>query len=320
MNEVGILRLNRRYRLLRRMATLCVVLVLALTSISAFLRLSQAGLGCAPWPQCYGSKLRQAQQGIETGAADSPSIVNVRLLHRAAAVATLILIVAMLHVCFAESPKLWREAALALALLALAIFLAVLGRWTAGSRLPAVAIGNLLGGLAMLALSWRLRQQAGAASTAPAAVRHLARLSLAVLLCQIALGGLVSASYAGLSCTGLPDCGGSLLSWWPAQASLEAFNPWHEPVLLAQSAADPTGAAPHMAHRYAALAVSLALAPLGLSLLSSGRRRVAAVLLSLLAIEAILGVLLVGSGLPLWAALAHNLGAALLLAVVFSLA
>ena len=38
---------------LRRLAWLCAVLVLAITSLSAFIRLSRAGLGCTPWPQCY---------------------------------------------------------------------------------------------------------------------------------------------------------------------------------------------------------------------------------------------------------------------------
>lgn len=313
-------RLERRYALLRRMATLCFMLVLSITSISAFIRLSNAGLGCTDWPQCYGSKLRQAQQGMATKAGDSPAVSTVRVLHRVAAVASLILIMAMLLVCFAEQPILWREGRIALALLALALFLALLGRWSSGARVPAVAIGNLLAGFAMLGLGWRLRQQliGGASPPLPesAALRLWARLVLSVLLCQIALGGLVSAAYAGLSCTGFPDCGGSLSPGW---SSLEAFNPWREPVFLAQSSANPAGAAPHMVHRFGALAVLLVLLPLAISALSAGRRRVAAVLLSLLAIEAVLGVLMVTSGLPLWAELGHNLGAAILLAVVVSL-
>ena len=35
---------------LRRLALLCAVMVLAVTSLSAYIRLSKAGLGCAPWP------------------------------------------------------------------------------------------------------------------------------------------------------------------------------------------------------------------------------------------------------------------------------
>lgn len=316
---IAIDRLQQRYIRLRRMATLCVILVLAIASISAFIRLSNAGLGCADWPQCYGSKLRQAQQGSQSKAADSAAIATVRPLHRVSAMAALITILAMMMVCFLEKPVLWREGRIALALLMLALLLAVLGIWTSSARLPAVAIGNLLGGFAMLALSWRLRQQAGRGPDANRGLRQWARVGLIVLLCQIALGALVSAAYAGLSCTGFPDCGGSLSPDWFAQASLDAFNPWHEPVFPAGSAVNPTGAAPHMAHRYGALVVSLALLPLGISAFISGRRRVAAALLALLSIEGILGVLMVSSGLPLWAELGHNLVAAMLLALVFSL-
>lgn len=310
-------RLDRRYRLLNRMAILCVLLVLTITSLSAFIRLANAGLGCNDWPQCYGAKLRQAQQGMETKAADSLAVATVRPLHRVAAVAALILIMAMLLVCFVEQPILWREGRMALVLLALALFLAVLGRWSSGARVPAVAIGNLLAGFTMLALCWRLPHPAAAAAGESAAVRLWARLGLAVLLCQIALGGLVSASYAGLSCTGFPDCGGSLSSWL---FSLEAFNPWQEPVFIAGSAANPTGMAPHMAHRVLALAMLLVLVPAGITAWVHGRRKAALLLGSLLAIESLLGVLMVTTGLPLWAELAHNICAALLLAVVFSLA
>lgn len=310
--------LERRYALLRRLATLCVVLVLMITSLSAFIRLSNAGLGCADWPQCYGAKLRQAQQGMETKAADSPAIVTVRMLHRVTAVTALIIILAMLLVCFAEQPMLWREGRTALALLALALFLAILGRWSSGARVPAVAIGNLLAGFALLALGWRLREQAAArgANYLPGSgtLRLWARLGLLVLLCQIVLGGLVSAGYAGLSCTGFPGCGENL-QW----SSLQALNPWREPAFLGQTMANPSGAAPHMVHRAGALAMLLLLVPLGISAFSCGRRKAALLLWSLLAIETALGVLLVTAGLPLWAELGHNLLAALLLAVVLSL-
>ena len=61
--------------------------------------------------------------------------------------------------------------------LALALFLAILGRWTTNAKLPAVMLGNLLAGFAMFALSWRLvlaatlsavaRATAGTATSTP---------------------------------------------------------------------------------------------------------------------------------------------------------
>ena len=67
-----------------------------------------------------------------------------------------------------------REAALSLALLTLALSLALLGLFTPGARVPAVAMANLLGGFVMLALAARLaapppRVRLGASAIAVAA-------------------------------------------------------------------------------------------------------------------------------------------------------
>ncbi len=322
----------RRLVLLKRMATLCAILILAITSISAFIRLSNVGLGCVDWPQCYGQNLRQAQQGNAAKATESAATVGARMVHRVIAVAALLLIVVMAMACFTAQPVLRRAGWMTLALLALALFLAVLGRWSSGARVPAVAIGNLLGGFAMLALCWRLRQEvsgqtggaaASATATDTAEPSGLARmqawawLGVIVLLCQIALGGLVSAGYASLSCTGLPDCGVSFSS----NITPASLDPWREPVFAATAKppANPAGAASHMAHRYGTIVSLLVLLPLGLAALRYGRRRAGWLILSLLVVQIYLGLLMVALSLPLAGALAHNLIGTLLLAVVFSL-
>lgn len=311
--------------MLKQMATACAVLVLTITSISAYIRLSNAGLGCSQWPQCYGERLRLAQQG--SAATENAATVGARMVHRVVAVAALLLIIVMAMACFSARPVLWHAGWLSLALLGLALLLALLGRWSSGARVPAVAIGNLLGGFAMLVLCWRLRRQATAkdevTATPPGAAwwRVGVWCGAAILCCQVALGGLVSASYAGLSCTALPDCGSSVMAF-PAGRSavvLEAFDPWREPAFEPSSPANPAGAAPHMAHRYGAVAASLLLPPLGLFAWRCGKPRQAWILLLLLAIQVGLGVLLIAFSLPLEIALAHNLFAALLLAAMFSL-
>jgi len=315
---------TRRLLLLKRMATLCAILVLAITSISAFIRLSNAGLGCADWPHCYGQNLRQAQQGGAAKPIESAATVGARMVHRVVAVAALLLIIVMVMACFTAKPVLRRAGWMALALLALAVFLAVLGRWSSGARVPAVSIGNLLGGFAMLALCWRLRQEISSAAqiTAPPPgqrrMRAWAWLGVSVLILQIALGGLVSAGYASLSCPGLPGCGAGL----SADIPLASLDPWREPIFAAttQAPVNPAGAASHMAHRYGTLVSLLVLIPLGLAALRSGRRRTAWLIFSLLVIQVELGLLMVALSLPLAGALAHNLIGVLLLAVVFSLA
>lgn len=306
----------QRQAFLARVATLCAILVLLVISFSAYLREARVGLGCAAWPQCYGQQLRQEQQGIAPVTHDSPATTVIRLLHRGAAVAVLVMVLLMAWICFLQPPPLWKEGGLALGLLCITLALAVLGRWSASARVPAVAIGNLLGGLALLALCWRLRRQTtlqarqGRGRTGNPALRVLC---IALLSAQIALGGLVSAGYAGLSCTALPACGETAAPG----AALEGLNPWREPAFVSQdSSLNPAGVAPHMAHRIGALVVFVALLLLGYRAWQGGRRRWALLLLTLLAMEIGAGALMIVFGLPLWMALAHNLFASLLLALV----
>lgn len=302
--------IQQRLSRLRKMAWLCAALVLAITSLSAFIRLSRAGLGCEPWPQCYSQGRHSAQDGV-TQPSSKP-VVLARTIHRVVAVLALLLVIAMLMTALASEPMLWRQGRMVLGLLALALFLAILGRWTTNARVPAVMLGNLLAGFAMFALSWQVALAAAPQPPVPAAQQRLARwawLGLALLTAQIVLGGLLSAGHAGLSCPQLTGCDSSGASW-------QALNPWHEPSF---DAAGRAGARVHVLHRAGALAVSGVLLALGIAAWRRGLRAGPA-LLALLAVQGVLGALLVLRALPLAVALAHNIGAALLVAVVLMLA
>lgn len=304
---------QRRFVSLRRAAVLCGLLMLAIISLSAFIRLSNAGLGCSDWPRCYGQVLREAQRGEPANIGDSDAVAAARMAHRVMAVAALALVIAMVMACFATFPTLPLQGRTALALLGLALFLAVLGRWTSGARVPAVAMGNLLGGFAMLALC--VRMVGSGPSPQRPRLGAWALAGAAVLLCQIALGGLVSAGYAGLSCPSLTGCdlSGPAGVW-------DSLNPWREPRFDTTLPVNPAGALAQAVHRVGALVTLLVLLPLGVVAMRRGRRRAGAVLLALLAVQAALGVLMVVHALPFPLALAHNLVAALLLAVVVRLA
>ena len=80
---------QHRRTALRKLAFWCTVLVLAITSVSAFIRLSQAGLGCEPWPRCFGSASRAALDGVATPVADSAAVQVARLVHRVIATVAL---------------------------------------------------------------------------------------------------------------------------------------------------------------------------------------------------------------------------------------
>lgn len=305
---------DRRITSLRKMAWACAALVLAITTLSAYIRLSAAGLGCQPWPQCYGDAWRMAAEGVPLALQDG--VAAARVAHRILAVSALLLIIAMLMSAYAKSPALPRHGRMALGLLGLALFLAILGRVTAGSRVPAVTLGNLGAGFAMLALSWRLAAlpvPPGSAAASPRWLTGWAWVAGVLLVTQILLGGLVSAGHAGLSCPQLPGCDTSAGSW-------ELLNPWHVSPGDPSDRGVPSGSLVHALHRAGAWVLMAVLVPLGIAAWRNGRRAAGGWLLALLAVQTFLGAVLVAAGLPLPVALAHNAVAALLLAAVAVLA
>jgi hypothetical protein len=125
-------------------------------TLSAYMRLSQAGLGCADWPACYGIALRGATQPLApAGACDrrwrGSRTGSSRRWCWSASIVMLLATPASSPRAAATANAHWRSA-----LVGLALALAALGIVTPGARLPAVTLGNLLGGFAMLALCARL--------------------------------------------------------------------------------------------------------------------------------------------------------------------
>ena len=300
---------------LRRIAMLCALLVLLIAGVSAFLRLSKAGLGCEPWPSCFGEALRALQRGAAVDDNAVQTVALARLAHRLLASTALVLalLLALGH-CTAK-PLHKGRAALALGLVATALFLAGLGLLTANSRLPAVALGNLLGGFAMLAVSWRLAAPERPSDAAPRAAALWALVACGLVVIQVALGGLVSASHASLSCADSLDClrQAARQGWpWPT------LNPWREPAYDVASALpiNPAGALAQALHRVGAIVASLAVLVVAWLLHRQAERRAAATLVLLLSLQLAAGLWLVSGGVPLAGALLHNLLAALMVAAL----
>lgn len=298
---------DNRAVVLRRTALACALLVLAIVGISAFIRLTAAGLDCSPWPRCYG----QVQALVP-----SVTIETVRVLHRVLAIALLPLILLLVMAGFARKPDAWEQRWLPALALALVLFLAVLGRWTTGAKVPAVALGNLLAGFLLFALCTRMAlvgQSPRGADELSASARRWRRFAVGAVLLQIALGGLVSSSLAGLSCPAFPVCA------LPSPMAWEALNPWHVPRVDSLAwPINPDGAIAQFLHQLVALVAALAVAVAAVKLRRCGWRTTSRVLLVVLAVQISLGVLMVLSGLPLAMAVTHNLLAASLLATLFS--
>jgi len=297
--------MNRPCRLLA-LAALGLAFVVVL--VGAYVRLSDAGLGCPDWPLCYG-------QPLPGGIADGDALARAwkEMGHRYLA-GTLGVLILLLAVC---SWRARRAQWLASLVLALAIFQASLGAWTVTMLLkPAIVTAHLLGGMTILALLTWLALSLFSHESMPAmrALRVPAALALGVLAIQIALGGWVSSNYAALACPDLPLCHGQGL---PPMDFASAFHVLRELGQTPQGGrlSRETLTAIHWSHRVFAL---LAVAVIGWAAYRARgvSKGLAALVAGLLALQFSLGVANVLVSRPLALAAAHNAGAALLLAAL----
>ncbi len=282
----------RARRVIRAVAAAGILLVLVVLSMSALLRLRAAGLGCADWPACYGRA---------DADATVPSLA--RLLHRVSAMAATFAVVSI-GVIATSRPRLFRrELASSVVMFVLLVGLAVLGRYSAGAQSAAVPLFNVLGGMVLLALFARIAT-AGVRhdAHAPGWAHPLALAGLFVLLVQIGLGVLTSATFSGLACPDLVGCGNGWALWPLPLASGSMFAP-------------EAGAALHMLHRATALALLAVLLPLAWTL-RHGQRALALLLVAAVLLQVALGLVMVAASLPLALAVAHNVAAALLVCVL----
>ncbi|MGD9584162.1 MAG: heme A synthase [Lysobacterales bacterium] len=217
-----------------------------------------------------------------------------------------------------------RRAALAVLTLMVIVIQALLGMWTVTWLLkPIVVMAHLLGGLATLSLlAWLVLRTYGPAARPEESLptRTWVALGFSLLLVQIALGGWTSANYAAWSCgTDFPTCLGQ---WWPAADFREGFVLWRGiGVDYEGGVLDATArTAIQLAHRlFAVLASAWLLAIVTHSWRYRSLRVYAGALLILLGAQLAIGIANVKLGLPLWLAVAHNAGAALLLLAVLAL-
>lgn len=314
--------------------TLCLALVVI--TLGAFVRLSDAGLGCPDWPGCYGhldvptaqadverANERFAQRPVEAHKAWK------EMIHRYAAGTLGLLILAMALAALKRSDNPHQQKVLPWVLVVLVIFQALLGMWTVTLLLkPLIVTGHLLGGMATFALlGWCLYRQgnlfSGWATAARRTLRMAAGAALGLLVGQIFLGAWTSTNYAALACPDFPTC---QTYWWPPTDWSTAFTLWHGlGINYEYGILDSVPRATiHWTHRLGAVvicAVMIALAMLLWRQAGADKRwrGMALTLLAALVLQISLGISTVVFHLPLPVAVAHNGGAALLLLTVVAI-
>lgn len=323
----------------KRLTLIATVLALCVVVLGAYVRLTDAGLGCPDWPGCYGTlTVPESEAAIANAQTLYPkATVQVgkawrEMAHRYLA-GTLGLVVLALFVLA------WRQQLnptirhgqtikwIASVLLLVIGFQAMLGMWTVTMLLkPVIVSAHLLGGMTTLGLLVWLTCAHYLPNTLPSEPFTLSkntvfaiRFALVILVMQILLGGWTSTNYAALACTDFPTCHGA---WLPNMDFKDAFH------LVRDLGQNAEGGALSLAsltaiqwtHRVGALVTFLYIGSIGLLLVKHHVFKGLALLLLLaLCTQVALGIANLVLHLPLVLAVSHNMVAALLVIILVTI-
>ena len=325
----------------RRLIGWSALLCFALIMIGAWVRLTDAGLGCPDWPGCYGklspvqAKAQIAQAVAEQGGDHGPVSLGKawrEMIHRYIATGLGFLIIGIVLMAWRLRHRLEQSPWLATFTLGVVILQGLFGKWTVTLLLkPAIVTGHLIGGLLTFSLLfwlWLRTRQAieavGSRLKVPVkpptyGLQWFARLALLAVGFQIALGGWTSTNYAALACPDFPTC---QEQWVPRVNFADAFHVVRELGKTAQGDMIdlPALTAIHLSHRLGAVLVLMIIGLLAFFCFRQGvATREARWLLLMLALQWALGISNVIFDLPLWVAVGHTGGAVVLLALTLLL-
>jgi cytochrome c oxidase assembly protein subunit 15 len=312
----------------RKLAWTTAFLTFDLILFGAFTRLTDSGLGCPDWPGCYGHSnpvsagehIRAAETALPSGPVTQAK-AWIEMLHRYFAMAVGFLIVVLVAMAWSRRRNLperspW-PATIALAAVCLQ---GAFGAWTVTMKLqPLIVTLHLLGAMTLLALLVWVAMRETPVPPLPTMSRGL-RLALVAgffaLFLQVALGGWVSSNYAVMACLEFPLC---QARWVPEMDLAAGFTLWRELGMTNDGVPIPFDAlvAVHWVHRAYAVVVLLILGAIAwYAQQVPALKRPAQMLALVLAIQFLTGLSNVVFRWPLALAIAHNAGAALLVALL----
>ena len=319
---------SNAFRYFKGLVLAATLLALCVVSLGAYVRLTDAGLGCPDWPGCYGTlTVPQSEAAILQAQTTYPnSSVEVgkawrEMAHRYLAGTLGLFVLSIFVLGWKARNEIKSSPYTSSFLLLLLGFQAMLGMWTVTMLLkPAIVSGHLLGGMSTLALlSWLAHRHWGYYSDSIVTCQRLRlaiRLALVLLFMQIFLGGWTSTNYAALACTDFPTCHGA---WVPDMDFKDAFHMVRELGLSKDGSALSLASltAIQWTHRVGALVSFIYLGALGLTTLKYWQlKRWSVLLLVALITQIALGISNLVLHLPLVLAVAHNFTAALLVIIV----
>jgi heme a synthase len=157
--------------LFKKLSLIAVVTALCVVVLGAYVRLSDAGLGCPDWPGCYGtltvpqseSAIASAQMVYPDKPVESGKAWK-EMIHRYLAGTLGLMVLALFTLAWKTKDNIQVSPWLTTGLLGLIVFQAMLGMWTVTMLLkPVIVSAHLLGGMSTLAiLTWIAHRHWGA--------------------------------------------------------------------------------------------------------------------------------------------------------------
>jgi len=322
---------------LRRLALIGMLLCLVVVVLGAWVRLTDAGLGCPDWPGCYGhvtpvgaerneGKIESYSPGWDYDSGKAWR----EMIHRYAATTLGFVIVLIAAIAIAYRRERPVSVPFALSLLTVVLLQGALGAFTVWWLVkPLVVVLHLIGGLTTLGLlTWLwLSMRRVSRVVVPAAgatkisaldgARKAAVVATVVVAFQIMLGGWTSSNYAAVACPDLPKCQNQ---WWPEGMDFdEAFVLWRGLDINYTGGVleHPARVAIHFTHRVGAIIATLAVLLAGWLAIRNAPttlvRRGGQWAIAALGLQLLIAVFMILEAFPLSLAAGHNAGAALLI-------
>lgn len=315
-------------QLFKKITLFTTIMAFCLIVLGAYVRLSDAGLGCPDWPGCFGTlTVPESQMAIEKAQHTFPDqiIENGKawkeMAHRYVAGILGLLILTIGVLAHKNKKSLKVNILVPYSLLALVFFQAMLGMLTVTLLLkPIIVSAHLIGGMTTLAIltyiCYEHFNKNSKLTLKKDVIFYMTRFSLILIFIQIFLGGWTSTNYAGLACTDFPTCHGE---WIPNMDFKNGFNIFRNLGQTFEGAPISLDALQTIQwiHRIGAVTVIIYFSYLSFTLMKYKQLRFESMLLlALIASQFVIGIANLMLHLPMVLAVSHNLIAALLVIIM----
>ncbi len=304
-------------------------LTLVVISLGAWVRLTDAGLGCPDWPGCYGllttpdtvDELAKAKENYPNASIDVGKAWR-EMLHRyvAGILGLYVFFITYISIKYSKQNYI-----LPVSISILIVIQAIMGMLTVTMLVkPTVVTTHLFFGMLTATLLFINGLKYSGLNLLqdklPVYAISAIMLTWVLLVIQIFLGGWTSTNYASLACTDFPKC---LDQWYPKEMVFDkAFNIFNLPDINYEGGFLAYGAkvAVHYIHRVTALVLSISFL-LTLVIIFKLKnhaflKKIISFSLVFFVLQIILGISNVIYSLPLNIAVWHTMNAAILLALL----